>query len=130
MEYEVAPYTFRPDAERLAEEGDAHNCPAIRFEVCFEVYSGWERGHWTLDGGALQVIEHRPDEPAWRALLEEAECPEPISCAATTPEGKLAGSLAIRLQTEERLRLKSMGSGPGIQVCGASRLTCPTSGGA
>ena len=49
--------------------------------------------------------------------MEEVENEDYISCAANTAEGKLAGSIAIRLQQTDRVRLKSMGNEPGIQVC-------------
>lgn len=66
--------------------------------------------------GSKQTAGAWPDEPGWQELMEEAEREDYISCAANTLEGKLAGSLAIRLQQEDRVRLKSMGNEPGIQV--------------
>jgi stage V sporulation protein SpoVS len=97
VEYEVTPYTFRPESENQAWDANQRPSPAIRFEV----------------------VLHQNDEPGWKEIMEEVENEDYISCAANTAEGKLAGSIAIRLQQTDRVRLKSMGNEPGIQAARA-----------
>eukprot|EP00668_Euglena_longa_P046004 GGOE01061687.1.p1 GENE.GGOE01061687.1~~GGOE01061687.1.p1 ORF type:complete len:400 (+),score=80.21 GGOE01061687.1:137-1201(+) len=100
VEFEVVPSSFRPESDVWWEEGQQRNAPAIRFEV----------------------IIHNNDESGWQEIMEEDERDDYISCAANTLEGKLAGSLAIRLQQDDRVRLKSMGNEPGIQAARALAL--------